>query len=88
MHDVYILKSSKLNRYYVGSTSNIEARIKWHNAGRVKYTSRGLPWVLMRFIVCDSLTVARQSEYRLKKYKRRDILEKVIADGKFPWNYS
>ncbi len=84
---VYILKSQKNSRYYIGSTSNIDKRVYEHNIGKVPSTKNTRPWVVKVFIKCDSLTEARSSEYRLKKYKRRDIVEKVIEDKIFPWNH-
>ena len=39
----YILKSIKDKRYYYGSTSNIEVRIKKHNAGGVPSTKYRRP---------------------------------------------
>ncbi len=84
---VYILKSTKNNRYYVGSTDNIERRVKEHNLGRVTSTKLMIPWELKAFIQCESVSKSRANEFRLKKYKRRDILEKVIIDGVFPWEY-
>ena len=84
---VYILKSTKNNRYYVGSTDNIERRVGEHNLGRVTSTKLMTPWELKVFIQCESLSQSRSNEFRLKKYKRRDILEKVIIDGVFPWEY-
>jgi len=45
------------------------------------------PFMLRVFIRCPNLTEAKGAEYRLKKYKRRDIIEKVIRDKIFPWNH-
>jgi len=84
---VYILESIKNNRYYVGSTDNVFRRIKEHNAGRVPSTKNTRPWIIKVFIECTDLGDARSSEYRLKKYKRKDILKKVIQDKTFPWNH-
>lgn len=84
---VYILQSIKNSRYYVGSTDNMNERLKIHNSGWVKATANIVPLELRVFVSCLSITEARQSEYRLKKYKRKDILEKVIKDGLFPWQY-
>ena len=84
---VYILESKKNGRYYVGSTDNLERRIKEHNIGKVFSTRNTRPWVIKVFVECDNLKEARSSEYRLKKYKRKDILNKVIKDKIFPWNY-
>lgn len=45
------------------------------------------PLEFVAFIKCLDLADARRAEYRLKKYKRKDILEKTIKDGIFPWNH-
>ncbi|HEY4494334.1 MAG TPA: GIY-YIG nuclease family protein [Candidatus Paceibacterota bacterium] len=84
---VYILRSLKNNTYYIGSTEDISKRLVQHNAGAQSYTRKLIPFVLERFILCKSFEEARHSEYKLKKYKRKDIVNKVIADGVFPWNY-
>ncbi|OGF69428.1 hypothetical protein A3H65_04280 [Candidatus Giovannonibacteria bacterium RIFCSPLOWO2_02_FULL_45_14] len=85
---VYILQSLKNGFYYTGSTDNIENRLTIHNKGWVKATKNMRPLLLMRFVSCNSITEAKSLEYRLKKYKRRDILERVIEDGIFPWDYT
>jgi len=43
----YILKSEHTGKYYIGSTSNLEDRLKRHNEGRSKYTKSGIPWELL-----------------------------------------
>jgi len=43
----YILFSEKLNKYYVGSTSDIERRLEEHNRGKEKFTSIGKPCILV-----------------------------------------
>lgn len=87
MVGVYILRSDKNSCFYVGSTSDIEKRLIYHNLGRVKSTRNLRPWKLIRFLPCENEAVARGNELRLKKYKRKDILEKVIKDGMFPWDH-
>jgi len=85
---VYILRSVKNGRYYVGSTNDVCRRFDEHNSGKVSYTRNTRPWILMVFIQCENIKEAQSSEYKLKKYKRRDILEKVIGDKMFPWTFS
>ena len=85
---VYILSSSKTGRYYTGSTDDIERRLKEHNYGKVLSTRNGRPWSLAVFIECSGLGLAKTAEFRLKKYKRKDILDKVVADGVFPWQHN
>ncbi|MFH0803709.1 MAG: GIY-YIG nuclease family protein [Candidatus Tagabacteria bacterium] len=84
---VYILQSEKNKRYYIGSTNNITRRLEEHNSGKVSSTRNIGPLVLRCFISCKDLTEAKKSEFRLKQYKRRDIIEKIIKDSIFPWNY-
>ncbi len=84
---VYIIQSTKNGYYYIGSTDNIERRLAQHNKGLVRATRNLRPLEIKCFIRCSNPTEAKQSEYRLKNYKRKDILEKVITDKIFPWNY-
>jgi putative endonuclease len=45
---VYVIESeSDPRRYYIGLTSNMDARLTAHNAGLSKYTSQFLPWRLV-----------------------------------------
>jgi len=85
---VYILQSFKNNKYYIGSTNDIKRRLGEHNKGYVLSTKKLRPWTLKVFVKCNDLAEAKGSEYRLKQYKRRDIIEKVVMDSKFPWDYN
>ncbi|MBK9320529.1 MAG: GIY-YIG nuclease family protein [Bacteroidetes bacterium] len=53
---VYILYSVKLDRFYIGTTDNIEKRIIEHNSGKYddSYTLRGVPWEM--FLQIDGLS--------------------------------
>nr|NQU94436.1 GIY-YIG nuclease family protein [Bacteroidota bacterium] len=42
----YILKSLSYGNYYYGSSENPNARLKSHNAGKVRYTKGRRPWVM------------------------------------------
>jgi len=75
---VYILQSLKTNRYYIGSTNNIERRLKEHKQGRTKATKYILPVELKFYQQYESLTLAKQVEYKIKKLKRKDIINKII----------
>ena len=47
---VYILQSlADPDRYYVGVTEDLRARLKKHNAGGVPYTSKYAPWVIKTY---------------------------------------
>lgn len=72
---VYILYSEKLNRFYAGHTNNIEKRLETHNCGGKKYTTKGIPWVLIKTYNCDSRSEATQLERKIKKRGIRRYLE-------------
>ena len=82
MPGVYILKSLKNNSYYIGSTNDIERRLKEHENGMVVYTRKLRPLELKLYQECNSLLEARRLERRVKNLKRRDIIERMITEGK------
>jgi len=84
---VYILQSKKNNRFYIGSTNNLERRFEQHNKGLVTSTKNIRPLELKAVIPCDTIEEARIYEHRLKDYKSRKIVEKVVKSKVFPWNY-
>jgi len=78
----YILYSEKLNKYYVGSTTDITRRLEDHNRGKEKFTSTGLPWTLIYKELFEELKQARQRELYIKKMKIRKYLETLISPAK------
>ena len=78
---VYILKSEKNGRYYIGSTKNVEQRLQKHNHGYVKSTRATRPFKIVLVQQYPTITKAKQIEYKIKKLKRRDYIEKMIQDG-------
>jgi putative endonuclease len=41
---IYVLRSTGQSRYYTGVTSNVAARLRFHNAGLCRHTANGRPW--------------------------------------------
>lgn len=78
---VYILKSLSNERFYIGSTINLETRIKEHNSGKSKYTKLTRPFDLVFSQKFETIQEARKIEYKLKKLKSRKITEKIISEG-------
>lgn len=74
----YILFSEKINKYYVGSTIDIERRLMEHNRGKEKFTSAGCPWILVYKESFSELTGARKRERHIKKQKSRKYIEALI----------
>ena len=75
----YILYSEKLNKYYVGSTTDIQRRLEEHNRGKEKFTSTGVPWKLVYKEIFQELKQARQRELHIKKMKSRKYIESLIS---------
>ena len=76
------MQSLKNNKYYIGSTLNIDNRVAEHNLGKVKTTRNLRPWKLRLFYPTSTAREARQLEYKLKRLKSRKIIEKIIENKK------
>lgn len=75
---VYILYSSSLDKYYVGSSEDVSKRMLQHNSGKGNFTSKGIPWRLVTFLTCNSRSEAIQLE---KKIKNRGIKRYLQDNG-------
>ena len=79
MHYVYVLKSKKeLNRYYIGATANLQKRISEHNAGRVRYSKRYMPWELETYVAFKKENLAQSFEKYLKSGSGYAFLKKRL----------
>lgn len=79
MHYVYILRSkSDPDRYYVGLTSDLRARLKRHNAGEVPHTSKFTPWELKTYIAFSDEQQAIAFEKYLKSASGRAFAKKRL----------
>ena len=74
----YILYSSKLDKYYVGSTTDMPRRLEEHNRGKEKFTRTGCPWILVYTEIFSELLDARKRETYIKKQKSRKYIETLI----------
>jgi putative endonuclease len=73
MYFVYILYSSKTDKFYIGSTDNLESRLKHHNCGATPSTKSGAPdWhIVHKEILTDkSSAIKREIEIKRKKSKK------------------
>lgn len=77
---VYILKDEN-GKFYIGSTNDLQRRMKQHYSGHTQTTDRMKNFVLVLSQEYKSLKIARGIEQRIKKLKRRDYIEKMIAEG-------
>jgi putative endonuclease len=78
---VYILQSEKNDSYYVGSSDNPQARLIDHNLGRSSYSKNNRPFKLVFTQEFASLSESRNVEKKIKSWKRRDFIDKIIQNG-------
>ena len=76
---VYILYSETLAKYYVGSTSDFEKRLAEHNSGKGNYTSKGVPWIKIMIIACDTRSEAVVLESKIKSRGIKRYLQDIKA---------
>ena len=76
---LYILKSETTNRYYVGQSGDVEARIAYHNANySLALRNRG-PWKLMYIEEFQTRSEAVKRERQIKSWKDRRMIERLWA---------
>ena len=70
MHQVYILYSPEIDRFYIGSSSNLETRKAFHDAKKgAFYTKHATDWEIYFTIECQSKTQSLLIERHIKKMK-------------------
>ena len=76
---VYVLKSEKTGRYYVGCTKDLDLRLQQHNKGMTKSTKGFGPWQVIHVERYENLSEARQRETKIKSWKSRYHMEKALG---------
>lgn len=76
---VYILESIiDPGHFYVGVTSDLPARLKAHNAGRVSHTSKFGPWRVKTYLAFSDHRQAIAFEKYLKSASGRAFAKKRL----------
>ncbi len=76
---VYILQSqSDSERFYIGLTEDLKARLKKHNAGEVPHTAKFKPWRVKSAIAFTSRDRAADFEKYLKSSSGRAFAKKRL----------
>ena len=75
MFHVYVLRSSKTGRRYVGSCEDLLERLRRHNLGHSKATRRGVPWTLVHSEMFSNRADATRREQYYKSGRGRDELD-------------
>ncbi|MBN1927891.1 MAG: GIY-YIG nuclease family protein [Prolixibacteraceae bacterium] len=77
---MYILKSLKDNRHYIGSTSNVEKRLAFHNSGSQRSTKSRIPFILIYTEEYNDRSQAEKREKQIKSFKGGEAF-KVLLKG-------
>jgi putative endonuclease len=79
MKYVYILQSIETaERYYVGVTDDLKARLLKHNAHEVPHTSKYAPWALKTYVGFSEDQRALEFERYLKSASGRAFAKKRL----------
>lgn len=79
MKYVYILQSdADPQRYYVGLTKDLKARLIRHNSGQVSHTSKYVPWTVKTYVGFDDEAQAAAFEQYLKTASGRAFAKKRL----------
>lgn len=79
MFYVYILKSINFPKeHYVGYSEDLKFRIKAHDGGESKHTSKFKPWKLVCYLGFDDEGSAKEFEYYLKSGSGRAFLKRHL----------
>ena len=83
MYYTYILYSASSNKFYKGSTNDLESRLNRHNSGYEKFTSSGVPWTLVWFTTKPSRSEAMVGKKIKKPIKRQNytVRYKIFLRG-------
>ena len=87
---VYILFSSKLNRFYIGSTElEPEKRLDLHlskNYGSSKFTAKADDWIIYDSKLFLNISIARKAERYIKRMKSKRFIES-LKNNPLKWEW-
>ena len=78
MHRMYVLKSEKTGKYYIGCTNDLKKRIVQHNKGETESTKRDMPWKIVCYKNFNDQKQAYECEKLVKSYKGGNGFRKII----------
>lgn len=76
---VYIIKSNKNNRFYIGSAENVALRLEQHNKGENKSTKAYRPWSLAKVEEYSNKSLALKRERFLKSGVGRRVVRNLVG---------
>ena len=79
LYYVYVLQSLKDHRYYIGFTTDVEARLRFHNAGLQRSTRDRIPFRLVLYEAFATKEEALKREKQIKSWKGGAAFKQLIA---------
>lgn len=82
MYFVYVLKSLRDNKYYIGQTNDFERRVRQHMLGRVASTKNRRPFRIVGSKMFKTRSESMRMEHQLKLNgeKKREFIDKIIKE--------
>ncbi len=81
MFSVYIIYSAKLDKYYIGFSSDVNQRLLKHNRKSKGFSQNGKPWILLFTEAFETKKEAMIREKQLKSWKNKKRIEDLIKAG-------
>jgi len=78
MSFVYIIYSSKLDKYYIGACTDLQRRLYEHSIGHSKFTSTGVPWTLKHSEEFETLQAAKRV-FAIDKFDGLRLTQRISA---------
>ena len=78
---VYILKSLRYPKTYVGSTLNLTRRLQEHNQNQSLFTKRYVPWKVIYKEEMTDISEARKREKYFKSLIGRRLIKKILNNN-------
>ena len=76
---VYVLQSLKDGKYYIGSSSDVDARLNFHNSGLQRSTKNRIPFKAVYKEICADKLAALSREKQIKSYKGGEAFKRLIG---------
>jgi len=74
MEYVYVLKSLKDGKHYMGFTDNVSGRLQRHNAGLVRSTKSRRPFILIYVeSFCNRVNAAKREKFLKSAAGRKEL---------------
>jgi len=75
----YILYSTKIDKYYIGYSADLEERLRKHNTNNKSFTGKTNDWKIVYSEVFGSKAEAMDREKQIKNWKSRKRIESLIS---------